>query len=133
MMICFFMMIIIILLTILLFIIIIIILIMMIYIIMIITEPTATVSFSKTRTAHQGIVVAPGAFCSEQKNMEEEDNLDKTTTQHQYYNYSADTSQALLTLQPVSSLVVSLGRAVGVVWDTLLSIGLWLSTWGCSG
>ena len=35
--------------------------IIMIYIIMIITEPSATVSFSKTRTAHQGIVVAPGA------------------------------------------------------------------------
>ena len=41
---------------------IIIILILMIYIIMIITEPSATVPFSKTRTAHQGIVVAPGTF-----------------------------------------------------------------------
>ena len=40
---------------------IIIILILMIYIIMIVTEPSATVPFSKTRTAHQGIVVAPGA------------------------------------------------------------------------
>ena len=40
---------------------IIIIIILMIYIIMIITEPSATVPFSKTRTAHQGIVVAPGA------------------------------------------------------------------------
>ena len=38
------------------------ILMMMIYIIMIITEPSATVPFSKTRTAHQGIVVAPGSF-----------------------------------------------------------------------
>ena len=40
---------------------IIIILILMIYIIMIVTEPSATVSFLKTRTAHQGIVDAPGA------------------------------------------------------------------------
>ena len=45
---------------------IIIIIILMIYIIMIITEPSATVSFSKTRTAHQGIVVAPGACSAEE-------------------------------------------------------------------
>ena len=45
--------------------------------------------------------------------------------QNQYDNYhSADISQALLTLQLVSSLVVSLGKAVGVVWGTWLWTGL---------